>query len=606
MLAGAASAQAGTPISVRPVIEVGDAVPAFGPGVHLLDIGTHPSTEVVFGGPADVPASVDHDGVVTLHGFVGSGALPPPPAPSAWFRVRTDGSIDLIARLGDPGPNGQGVFQSDFLLPPVTPRIRNGRITLGAVVGDNPFNSPAGVFGVNGNGPLETIAFDGDTLPDLNPGGEAQSPSSIGRGVISRFLFSGVRNGPEGELRPEGLWRERDGLIEPIIVVGADAPEFGPGAVFGESAGNILQGTIGAVSIGPSESIALTGLTRGPGITNDNDEGLFFDDGDARSLLAREGDAIPSKYIPLFAPGATFFGGGASQTAFTPLAGPRTNARGDFLFSPWVDIPGDPPRVPTIWRWNRGESAPSLILRGRQRAVAFSVPGDPAPGVPNHHFFAFSEHVPNDRGDIMVRAFVEQNNDLTFELFGVWVDRGNGFESLGYETGPVPGMPGLNFLPRFSNNNRAIREAILFPDGAVAFVGFFRDASQQIVRGLFAMTPDGAGAPLIVTKSFVDVGGDVRQVASFEVGEGITDNGELIVEVRFSSGESGLYLVQVTSGLGACTADLNGDAIVDFADLNLVLGAFGTPDPSGDVNGDGVTDFADLNLVLGSFGQNCP
>jgi hypothetical protein len=56
----------------------------------------------------------------------------------------------------------------------------------------------------------------------------------------------------------------------------------------------------------------------------------------------------------------------------------------------------------------------------------------------------------------------------------------------------------------------------------------------------------------------------------------------------------------------ALTGDANGDGIVNFADLNLVLANFGfsgTPGSlSGDLNGDGVVNFADLNLVLSSFG----
>ena len=49
-------------------------------------------------------------------------------------------------------------------------------------------------------------------------------------------------------------------------------------------------------------------------------------------------------------------------------------------------------------------------------------------------------------------------------------------------------------------------------------------------------------------------------------------------------------------------ADINGDGIVDGADLARVLGAWGTDGPGGDVNGDGIVDGADLALVLASWG----
>ncbi len=56
-----------------------------------------------------------------------------------------------------------------------------------------------------------------------------------------------------------------------------------------------------------------------------------------------------------------------------------------------------------------------------------------------------------------------------------------------------------------------------------------------------------------------------------------------------------------------CPGDTNGDAVVNFADLNNVLSDFGQTGPNlaGDVNGDGTVNFADLNLVLSFFGTNC-
>lgn len=58
-----------------------------------------------------------------------------------------------------------------------------------------------------------------------------------------------------------------------------------------------------------------------------------------------------------------------------------------------------------------------------------------------------------------------------------------------------------------------------------------------------------------------------------------------------------------------CPGDANGDRVVDFLDLNIVLGQFGQSGApgalEGDVNDDGVCDFIDLNIVLGAFGATC-
>ncbi len=51
-------------------------------------------------------------------------------------------------------------------------------------------------------------------------------------------------------------------------------------------------------------------------------------------------------------------------------------------------------------------------------------------------------------------------------------------------------------------------------------------------------------------------------------------------------------------------ADLNGDDVVDQADLGELLGSYGVDD-GGDIDGDGDTDQADLGILLGAFGDGC-
>lgn len=51
--------------------------------------------------------------------------------------------------------------------------------------------------------------------------------------------------------------------------------------------------------------------------------------------------------------------------------------------------------------------------------------------------------------------------------------------------------------------------------------------------------------------------------------------------------------------------DINGDGVVNFADLNILLSNFGQTGAGipGDINGDGAVNFADLNILLSNFGQ---
>jgi hypothetical protein len=57
-----------------------------------------------------------------------------------------------------------------------------------------------------------------------------------------------------------------------------------------------------------------------------------------------------------------------------------------------------------------------------------------------------------------------------------------------------------------------------------------------------------------------------------------------------------------------CPDDTNEDDLVNFTDLNAVLGAFGQSGAElpADLNGDEIVNFTDLNLVLSNFGVTCP
>lgn len=58
-----------------------------------------------------------------------------------------------------------------------------------------------------------------------------------------------------------------------------------------------------------------------------------------------------------------------------------------------------------------------------------------------------------------------------------------------------------------------------------------------------------------------------------------------------------------------CPEDINGDGVIDTADLGLLIAVFGQAPPSvveADINGDGVADTADLGLLISAFGTVCP
>lgn len=55
-----------------------------------------------------------------------------------------------------------------------------------------------------------------------------------------------------------------------------------------------------------------------------------------------------------------------------------------------------------------------------------------------------------------------------------------------------------------------------------------------------------------------------------------------------------------------CVGDINGDGVVDAADLGILIGQFGTAGPDADLNDDNIVDAADLGILIGVFGTDCP
>jgi hypothetical protein len=71
--------------------------------------------------------------------------------------------------------------------------------------------------------------------------------------------------------------------------------------------------------------------------------------------------------------------------------------------------------------------------------------------------------------------------------------------------------------------------------------------------------------------------------------------------LRVKTGAQADFVAACAEPPSDIASDLNGDGLVDVADLLLLLAAFGTS-ASGDATGDGVTDVADLLTLLAEFG----
>jgi hypothetical protein len=80
--------------------------------------------------------------------------------------------------------------------------------------------------------------------------------------------------------------------------------------------------------------------------------------------------------------------------------------------------------------------------------------------------------------------------------------------------------------------------------------------------------------------------------------------GRIEEPVSLHADHLGLYASPQSLPSPGTPGDTNGDGVVNFTDLNIVLAGFGQTGAGlpGDLNDDGIVDFSDLNEVLSNFG----
>jgi len=88
-------------------------------------------------------------------------------------------------------------------------------------------------------------------------------------------------------------------------------------------------------------------------------------------------------------------------------------------------------------------------------------------------------------------------------------------------------------------------------------------------------------------------------------------NGSELAALGLNSGDSQatdhfMLVADFAAPAAGLLGDINGDCIVDTADLGILISAFLAPGGASDLNGDGTVDTADLGLLIGAFGSACP
>lgn len=191
----------------------------------------------------------------------------------------------------------------------------------------------------------------------------------------------------------------------------------------------------------------------------------------------------------------------------------------------------------------------------------------------------------------------------------------------------VPGgLPGAGGFKVASYSPGVWHDISLAPDGTGLFDITAVGGGIALPGGPEGIVYVAAGSAQFPNASILLSEWSAGQVEAFEVdANGDPDPGTARLFISGLSGAEGAHVDAITgdflfSTFGGgdrvvivrgfkkpCPGDANGDALVNFVDLNIVLGFFGMSGASiqGDVNNDCVVDFLDLNIVLSAFGNVC-
>ncbi len=185
-------------------------------------------------------------------------------------------------------------------------------------------------------------------------------------------------------------------------------------------------------------------------------------------------------------------------------------------------------------------------------------------------------------------AYLKASNPDAFDDFGIAVAISGARLVVGalLEASSATGVDG----------NQTDNSAI---NSGAAYV-FVRDGSDWTQHAYLKASNTGAEDRF---GSAVALSGDSLVVGAYsEDSSAIGVNGN---EADNSAGGSGAAYALVISP-PTCRADLNGDGIVDFFDVQRLLSLYASGNPGADITGDGIIDFFDIQALLSLYAAGCP
>jgi hypothetical protein len=551
-------------------------------------------------------------------------------------------SYRVVAYTGQAAPGG-GTF-NDFGFPRIS---QNGRVAFTATLLTK--LGPSGVWseGVSGMQNLEVVIRGGNVVPGfpdtffgtIDPGDIGVRMNAGGAVAVAAPIF-----GAQAAFGSHVIVRHDQSGLNVLAAPGTLVTI--PGAGFGS---RTLTNIGTFPSFNASGEVAFIAEITGTGVNASNDTAIFRTSNGQRQLVLREGDVPPATFGVTFGSWALSDRIGFNDNGVVlKSANLDQNGTNDTFWSMWQGVPGAMTMIaaegwaspegpdflgsillslthPLITNSGRAQfrsavDNPDLDVGiwqyegGALTTIAF--PGQPVlDGSTISELGLFTATQMNDAGEAIFEATTTDPVRGGFFDDSLALIRRNvdGTHSVIIREGDdAPGVPLAVTIadPLFDS-------AALLDDGSVIFSAILegQGVGPNNNEAIY-ITRDGQDPELLIREGIsLLVGGQLRILSDIvwlhesgaESGGRIAANslGQAVIRAEFLDGTQAIIVVSPDP---ACPGDANDDGVVDFGDLNIVLGAFGNTGDivPGDFNLDGDVDFNDLNQVLTNFGEFCP
>jgi len=532
-----------------------------------------------------------------------------------------------------------------------------------------PNNTHIFVTGSTGGAGLTQIARAGNALPSgLAPGLVCNTTTGTNGLGSSQYqcanggtLITGNLNGAGVTSTTSSFWMWRDptGANNYILYRGGDAYPGGTGVTMSVSAGSPQYVNNDGNAL-VSAALTGTGVVSAAGVTQNNSAVMWMGPS-GKSVVIRRGDAAPGFTDgTVFQPDAFGMSCNGNNVVLTgklaAASGITTSNDTVYLTNAWGNgleifarkgspIPGYPTLnfqslvtattapitfaqhplmndASIVFRTSLGGSGATLSLND---SATFSAKngvftmllrkGDSVPGISGLVFSSTgSGSVMNNNGmyayeGILMNADGTSITDSTIGSSFLGVRKANGtVVVLARALDAIPGISGATYAGISGSSSVCISDsgvvvfANAFNIGATSNVGIF---AWDEVTGLRVIAKSGdtnfTGTPC---NQLTLIGG--TGVSGNGINTGLNSAGQLVLRAG-DSVNSINTIAKIDLGSTPCPADLNGDGVVNGADLAALLGAWGPCVGScpADLTGDGAVGGDDLGVMLGAWG-NCP